>query len=216
MRSMDAPFRCWGDGDPLMAAYHDEEWGVPLRGARQLFAKLILDGFQAGLSWAVVLHKRDSLEAAFDGFDPERMARYDARKIRRLLSDPGIIRNRQKIDAAIANARAFLDFEEGHGSFDEFLWGFVGGVPQQRARRSLRELPAKTPASERMSAALRRHGFRFVGSTICYAFMQAVGMVNDHLLRCFRHPEVRALARAWSSLHPRPTRGRLRSYPRGR
>ncbi len=191
---MATPVRCWGNGDQLLAEYHDEEWGVPLHGDRELFAKLILDGFQAGLSWAIILHKRKSILEAFDGFDPERVARYDARRIRSLLRNPGIIRNRQKIHAAIGNARAFLSYQEREGSFDTFLWSFVGGVPQQRARRRLKDLPAKTPASERMSAALVTRQFRFVGPTICYAFMQAVGMVNDHLVRCFRHPEIRRIA----------------------
>src|SRR2546426_8625185 len=183
--------RCWaGSDDPLMLAYHDTEWGVPLHGARELFAKLVLDGFQAGLSWAVILHKRARFLEAFDGFDPERMARYDAKKIRQLLKDAGIVRNRQKIAAAIANARAYLEFQEQEGSFDRFLWSFVGGAPKQYARRRLSDLPARTRESDRMSAALVERGFRFVGPTICYAFMQAVGMVNDHLVTCFRHREV--------------------------
>jgi DNA-3-methyladenine glycosylase I len=183
--------RCWAGGDdPLMLAYHDTEWGVPLHGDRELFAKLVLDGFQAGLSWAVILHKRAGFVEAFDGFDPERMARYDARRLRRLLADPAIVRNRQKISAAIGNARAFLEFQETGGSFDGFLWSFVGDRPKQHARRRLRDLPARTRESDRMSAALTERGFRFVGPTICYAFMQAVGMVNDHLVSCFRHREV--------------------------
>lgn len=186
--------RCWaGDDDPLMLAYHDTEWGVPLHGDRELFAKLVLDGFQAGLSWAVILHKRARFLEAFDGFDPERMARYDATKVRRLLKDPGIVRNRQKIAAAITNARAFLEFRQREGSFDAFLWRFVDGAPQQYRRRALRDLPAKSRDSDRMSAALTERGFRFVGPTICYAFMQAVGMVNDHLVTCFRHREVERL-----------------------
>jgi DNA-3-methyladenine glycosylase I len=184
--------RCWaGDDDPLMLAYHDTEWGVPLHGDRALFAKLVLDGFQAGLSWRVILHKRARFLEAFEGFDPERVARYGRKQIARLLKDPGIVRNRQKILAAIANARAFLEFLEREGSFDTFLWSFVGGVPKQYARRTLRDLPARSRESDRMSAALAERGFRFVGPTICYAFMQAVGMVNDHLVTCFRHGEVR-------------------------
>ena len=187
--------RCWAsDDDPLMLAYHDTEWGVPLHGDAALFAKLVLDGFQAGLSWSVILHKRARFLDAFDGFDPERMARYDARRIARLLKDPGIVRNRQKVRAAVANARAFLAFQEQAGSFDRWLWSFVGGVPKQFARRSLRDLPARSRESDRMSAGLVERGFRFVGPTICYAFMQAVGMVNDHLVTCFRHAEVRQLA----------------------
>src|SRR5919108_1502593 len=187
--------RCWTSvgSNQLMLDYHDREWGVPLHGDRELFAKLILDGFQAGLSWSIILNKRAGFLKAFDGFDPERMARYDRRKIAQLLKDPGIIRNRQKIDAAIGNAKRFLEFREREGSFDEFLWSFVGGVPKQNARRLLRQLPARTKESDRMSAALVERDFRFVGSTICYAFMQAVGMVNDHLVRCFRHAEVQRL-----------------------
>jgi len=189
--------RCWaGDDDPLMLAYHDTEWGVPLHGDRELFAKLVLDGFQAGLSWAVILHKRAGFLAAFDGFDPERMARYAAKKVRQLLKDEGIVRNRQKVAAAIGNARAFLEFQEMEGSFARFLWRFVGGAPKQNARRRLSDLPARTRESDRMSAALSERGFRFVGPTICYAFMQAVGMVNDHLTTCFRHSEVRRLGSA--------------------
>jgi len=189
--------RCWaGSDDPLMLAYHDAEWGVPLRGDRDLFAKLVLDGFQAGLSWRVILHKRARFLAAFDGFDPERMARYDRRKIAQLLKDPGIVRNRQKVNAAIGNARAFLEFQERGASFGDFLWGFVGGAPKQYRRRAVRDLPARSRESDAMSAALVQRGFRFVGPTICYAFMQAVGMVNDHLVTCFRHAEVERLSRA--------------------
>ena len=183
-----------GDDDPLMTAYHDTEWGVPLHGDRELFAKLVLDGFQAGLSWRVILHKRARFLQVFDGFDPERMARYDRKKIAQLLRDPGIVRNRQKVNAAVGNARAFLEFGAREGSFDAFLWSFVGGAPRQYRRRSLRDLPARSRESDAMSAALGARGFRFVGPTICYAFMQAVGMVNDHLVSCFRHPEVRRLA----------------------
>jgi DNA-3-methyladenine glycosylase I len=183
--------RCWaGDDDPLMLAYHDEEWGVPLRGDRDLFAKLVLDGFQAGLSWRVILHKRARFLEAFDGFDPERMVRYDRKKVAQLLKDPGIVRNRQKVNAAIGNARAFLEFQKKDGSFGHFLWGFVGGTPKQFRRRTLRDLPARSRESDAMSAALAERGFRFVGPTICYAFMQAVGMVNDHLVTCFRHAEL--------------------------
>ena len=188
--------RCWtgDDAEPLMLAYHDEEWGVPLHGDRELFAKLVLDGFQAGLSWRVILNKRARFLEAFDAFDPERMARYDRKKIGQLLRDPGIVRNRQKVAAAVSNARAFLAFEEREGRFGVFLWTFVRGVPKQNRRRSLRELPARTRESDAMSNALVERGFRFVGPTICYAFMQAVGMVNDHLLTCFRHAEVRRLS----------------------
>ena len=176
-----------------MLAYHDEEWGVPLHGDRDLFAKLVLDGFQAGLSWRVILHKRARFLEAFDRFNPDRMARYDRKKIAQLLRDPGIVRNRQKVNAAIGNARAFLDFQESRGSFGDFLWGFVGGTPKQYRRRTLRDLPARSRESDAMSAALVERGFRFVGPTICYAFMQAVGMVSDHLVTCFRHREVQRL-----------------------
>ncbi len=186
--------RCWvGGDDPLMLAYHDREWGVPLRDDRDLFGKLVLDGFQAGLSWRVILHKRARFLEVFDGFDPERMARYDRKRITQLLKDPGIVRNRQKVTAAVANARAFLAFREREGSFATFLWSFVGGVPKQYHRRRLRDLPARSRESDAMSAALAERGFRFVGPTICYAFMQAVGMVNDHLVICFRHAEIRRL-----------------------
>jgi len=190
--------RCWtGDAaEPLMLAYHDEEWGVPLRGDRDLFAKLVLDGFQAGLSWRVILNKRARFLEVFDGFDPACMARYDAKKIGQLLKDPGIVRNRQKVAAAVSNARAFLEFSQREGPFGPFLWSFVGGVPKQNRRRSLRELPARTRESDAMSDALVDRGFRFVGPTICYAFMQAVGMVNDHLITCFRHAEVERLSRS--------------------
>jgi len=184
--------RCWtaDDAEPLMLAYHDEEWGVPLHGDRELFAKLVLDGFQAGLSWRVILNKRARFLEVFDGFDPERMAHYDRKKIGQLLKDPGIVRNRQKVAAAVSNARAFLEFSAREAGFGRFLWSFVGGVPKQNRRRSLRELPARTRESDAMSDALVERGFRFVGPTICYAFMQAVGMVNDHLITCFRHAEV--------------------------
>ena len=187
--------RCWTalNASPLMIEYHDREWGVPLHGDRALFAKLVLDGFQAGLSWAVILNKRVRFLEVFDGFDAERMARYDRRKIAKLLKDPGIVRNRQKVEAAVTNARAFVQFQETEGSFDAFLWSFVGGAPRHNARRSLRQLPARTRESDRMSEALVKRGFRFVGPTICYAFMQAVGMVNDHLVSCFRHAELQQL-----------------------
>jgi len=188
----DRVTRCsWAAGDELMARYHDREWGVPVRDDRELFAKLILDGFQAGLSWAIILRKRPGFLRAFDGFDPAEMARYTAPRVRRLLGDPGIVRNRLKVEAAVANARAFQRFQET-GEFGVFLWDFVGGAPRQNRRRTLGQIPAQTPASERMSRALRQLGFKFVGPTICYAFMQAVGMVNDHLVTCFRHRELGA------------------------
>src|SRR5437867_8507159 len=155
--------RCWAGGDdPLMLAYHDEEWGVPLYDDRELFAKLVLDGFQAGLSWRVILHKRARFLEAFDGFDPKRMVRYDRRKIAQLLKDPGIVRNRQKVSAAIGNARAFLEFQETQGGFGAFLWSFVGSAPKQYRRRTLRDLPARSRESDAMSEALTERGFRFV------------------------------------------------------
>ncbi|HSD30913.1 MAG TPA: DNA-3-methyladenine glycosylase I [Gemmatimonadales bacterium] len=191
-RDPDGKSRCaWLGASPAMLAYHDREWGVPVRGDKPLFAKLILDGFQAGLSWAIILRKRDAFHEAFDGFDPDRMARYTAARRRRLLADPGIVRNRQKIDAAIANARAFLEMREAGVRFGRFLWDFVDGEPKQNRWRSLRQIPATSPESERMSKALVEQGFRFVGPTICYAFMQAVGMVNDHIVTCYRHAELR-------------------------
>jgi len=188
----DVVRRCWtaASSNQLMLDYHDHEWGVPQHDDRQLFGKLVLDGFQAGLSWSIILNKRAGFLEAFDGFDPERMARYDRRRVERILKDPGIVRNRQKVEAAVANAKAYLEFRDREGSFDTFLWSFVGGAPKQNARRSLRTLPARTRESDRMSEALVERGFRFVGPTICYAFMQAVGMVNDHLVSCFRHAEL--------------------------
>ncbi len=183
--------RCpWPADNPQMIAYHDHEWGVPLRGDKSLFAKLILDGFQAGLSWAIILRKWDGFLRAFDGFDPDRMARYNATRVRRLLADPGIVRNRQTIAAAIGNARAFLAMREAGIRFGPFLWEFVGGAPIQNRRRSIRQIPARSREAEAMSRALVERGFGFVGPTICYAFMQAVGMVNDHLVTCHRWREL--------------------------
>jgi DNA-3-methyladenine glycosylase I len=170
--------------------YHDHEWGVPEHDDQRLFEKLILDGAQAGLSWLTILKKREGYRRAFDSFDAEAMARYDARRIRTLLADPGIVRNRLKVEATITNARAYLKLREADGSFDQFLWQFVGGKSRQNRRQTLSDLPARTPESDAMSEALRQRGFKFVGSTICYAFMQAVGMVNDHLVTCFRHRQV--------------------------
>ena len=186
--------RCdWCGTDPLYVAYHDEEWGVPLRDERKLFEFLILDGAQAGLSWRTILHKRENYRRAFDGFDAARMARYTPRKIESLLKDPGIVRNRLKVTSAVTNARAFLEFGKAGESFAEFLWGFVDGRPVQNRWRRLAEIPAHTPASDAMSKALQARGFKFVGSTICYAFMQAAGLVNDHLVTCPRHKEVALL-----------------------
>ncbi len=182
------PTRCpWSSTDQQLTDYHDREWGVPVRGDEELFGKLILDGFQAGLSWTIILHKREAFRRAFDGFDPERMARYGAARVRRLLADPGIVRNRLKIDAAITNARAYLALRDAGVSFGQLLWSFVDGVPKVNAWRQLGRIPAETAESRAMSKALLERGFRFVGPTICYAFMQAVGMVNDHVVGCFRH-----------------------------
>ena len=187
--------RCaWPRDDALMLAYHDEEWGVPVYDDRQLFEHLVLDGFQAGLSWQLVLRRRAHLRRVFDGFDPERLARYDARRVAALLRDPGIIRNRQKVAAAVRNARAYLELRAAGTALGAFLWQFVGGAPKQHRRRSSREIPTESRESRAMSRALRERGFAFVGPTIVYAFMQAAGLVNDHLVRCFRHPEVAALA----------------------
>ena len=189
--------RCeWAGTDPLYVHYHDTEWGVPLHDDRALFEFVVLEGAQAGLSWLTILRKRESYRQAFAGFDPEKVAGFDRRKLQRLLADPGIVRNRQKIEAALANARAFLEVQAEFGSFDAYIWRFVDGRPIQNRWRKLSELPARTPASEAMSKDLVQRGFRFVGPTICYAHMQATGMVNDHLVGCFRHPEVAALSPA--------------------
>jgi len=175
---------CWGEVSPLMAAYHDDEWGVPLHGGRALFEKLMLDGFQAGLSWETVLRKRDAFARAFAGWDPERIAAFDDSDRARLLADPGIIRNRAKIEAATRNARAYLRLAGEGVDFDDFLWAFVGGQPLDRRPSNRLDVPATSSESDAMSKALRAQGFGFVGSTICYAFMQATGMVNDHLASC--------------------------------
>lgn len=173
-----------------MARYHDEEWGVPVHGDRTLFEFLILEGAQAGLSWSTILNKRENYRRAFDHFDPKRIARYDAREVKRLLADPGIVRNRLKIAATIQNAKAFLQVQKEFGSFDRYIWQFVGGKPKVNAPRTVKQVPARTPESDAMSKDLLRRGFKFVGSTICYAFMQAVGMVNDHTVDCFRYKEL--------------------------
>jgi DNA-3-methyladenine glycosylase I len=185
------PQRCpWGESHPLYIPYHDKEWGTPLHDDRGLFELLLLEGAQAGLSWLTILKKRAAYRKAFDGFDARKVARYDARKVKRLLGDEGIIRNRLKIAAAVANAKAFLEVQREFGSFDAYLWRFVGGKPIDNRRKSMKEVPARTAESDSMSADLRERGFRFVGSTICYAFMQATGLVNDHLVSCFRHRQV--------------------------
>lgn len=185
--------RCqWAGTDPLYVRYHDEEWGVPVHDDRKLFEFLILEGTQAGLSWITILRKREAYRAAFENFDPERVARFDRRRIAKLLKDPGIVRNRLKIESAVSNARAFLAVRDEHESFDGYVWQFVGGKPLANRRRSLKEVPARTPESDALSKDLAKRGFRFVGSTICYALMQAVGMVNDHTVDCFRHRRLRA------------------------
>lgn len=185
------PHRCpWGLQTERYRAYHDREWGVPLREDRRLFEMLVLEGAQAGLSWRTILDKRAGYRRAFDRFDPAKVARYDARKVRSLMADAGIVRNRLKIESAIANARAFLEVKREFKRFEPFIWSFVGGEPIVNRRRAMKDVPPRTEESDAMSKELRRRGFRFVGSTICYAFMQATGMVNDHLVGCFRYSEV--------------------------
>jgi DNA-3-methyladenine glycosylase I len=192
----DGLHRCpWAGHDPLYVAYHDEEWGVPEYDDRALYEKLILDGFQAGLSWITILRKRDNFRRAFDDFAPERIARYGSKKIEALMQDAGIVRNRAKIEGAVSSARAYLEIMEKGPGFSELLWTFVDGHPKINRFRSRSQIPAETPASRAMSKELAGRGFKFVGPTIVYAFMQAVGMVNDHLVKCHRHAAVNALAR---------------------
>jgi DNA-3-methyladenine glycosylase I len=187
----DGLIRCsWPKDDPLYVSYHDNEWGVPEYDDRALYEKLILDGFQAGLSWITILRKRDNFRRAFDGFVPEKIARYRPAKIEKLMGDAGIVRNRAKIAAAIGNAQAFLRVRADFTSFDEYVWQFVGGKPVVRRRRSQSDVPAVTPLAEKLSTDLRERGFKFVGPTIVYSFMQAVGLANDHLTRCFRFAEL--------------------------
>jgi DNA-3-methyladenine glycosylase I len=184
-------FRCpWSGSDSLYIRYHDEEWGVPVHDDRKFFEMLVLEGMQAGLSWLTVLRKREDFRKAFDDFQAVKVAAYDRKKIQSLLGNPAIIRNRLKIEAAVANAAAFLEVEKEFGSFDSFLWSLVGHKPRQNYFRALNEVPPRTPESDAMSRELKKRGFRFAGSTICYAFMQAVGMVNDHLVDCFRYKEI--------------------------
>lgn len=179
--------RCaWATGE-LSVRYHDEEWGVPLHDDRTFFEFLILEGAQAGLSWSTILNKRENYRRAFDNFEPERVARFDRRRIQKLLADPGIVRNKLKIASSVENAKAFLRLQEEFGSFDRYIWQFVGGKPRINRWKSLKQLPAKTAESDAMSKDLKKRGFNFVGSTICYAFMQATGMVNDHAVNCFRY-----------------------------
>jgi DNA-3-methyladenine glycosylase I len=183
--------RCaWAGGSDLMMRYHDEEWGAPVHDDRKLFEFLILEGAQAGLSWSTILNKRENYRKAFDRFDLKRIARYDRRKIQQLLRDPGIVRNKLKIASAVGNAKAFLRVQEEFGSFDRYIWQFVGGKPRVNSVKSFKDVPARTAESDAMSKDLKRRGFKFVGSTICYAFMQAVGMVNDHVVDCFRYKQI--------------------------
>lgn len=191
MTTDSQPTRCaWTGADPLYRDYHDQEWGVPVHDDRLLFEFLILEGAQAGLSWITILRKRESYRAAFENFDPAVVARFDEQKQAELLANPGIVRNRLKVASAISNARAFLQVQEQFGSFDAYLWRFVDGRPIQNSWRSIKEVPASTAVSDSLSRDLKQRGFRFVGSTICYAHMQAVGMVNDHTTDCFRWQEL--------------------------
>jgi DNA-3-methyladenine glycosylase I len=186
--------RCaWAGDDPLYVTYHDEQWGVPLHDDQELFEMLVLEGAQAGLSWSTVLNKRENYRRAFDGFEIARVAAYGEEDVQRLLADPGIVRNRLKIRSAIRNAQAVLEIQQAFGSLDAFLWQFVDGVPIQNAWQELKDIPAQTPLAEAMSKELKQRGLNFVGPTICYALMQSIGMVNDHLVDCFRYEEVKAL-----------------------
>jgi DNA-3-methyladenine glycosylase I len=176
--------------NPVYLAYHDEEWGVPVHDDRRLFEMLVLEGAQAGLSWSTILNKREGYRRAFAGFDPAKVARFDAGKVERLLADPSIVRNRLKVESAVMNAKAVLRVQEEEGSLDSYLWSFVDGVPKVNRIRTLGDIPAETPESQAMSKELKRRGFRFVGPTICYAFMQACGLVNDHVVSCFRYRQI--------------------------
>jgi DNA-3-methyladenine glycosylase I len=187
VKGFPSPVRCPWPSDELSVRYHDEEWGVPVHDDRTLFEFLILEGAQAGLSWDTILHKRENYRAAFDGFDPQRIARYDRRKTQQLLRNPGIVRNKLKVSSAVGNAKAFLQVQKEFGSFDRYIWQFVRGKPRVNARQSMKQVPAQTAESDAMSKDLKKRGFKFVGSTICYAFMQATGMVNDHVVTCFRY-----------------------------
>jgi len=210
MKTRDAasPVRCgWAKlQNPLYVTYHDREWGEPLYHDRRLFELLVLEGAQAGLSWETILNKRAAYRRAFDRFDPKKIAAYGRRDVARLMRDEGIVRNRLKIEAAIVNARVFLEVKREHRRFGDYLWSFVGGTPRQNAWRTLAEIPPRTAESDAMSKDLKRRGFKFVGSTICYAFMQATGMVNDHLVDCFRHPEVQRGRGARPAAAPRRPR----------
>ena len=190
----DGLLRCrWCAGSPAYRHYHDNEWGFPVTDERRLFEKICLEGFQAGLSWLTILRKREAYRLAFDGFDVERIARYDARRVEKLLANPGIVRNRLKITSTLKNARAFLKVQEQFGSFARYQWQFIGGEPLTNRHRAASQVPPRTDLSDALSRELKKRGFSFVGSTIMYAYMQAVGMVNDHLVGCFRHPAVHQL-----------------------
>lgn len=184
--------RCeWCGDDPLYVDYHDKEWGVPLHNDQQLFEFLLLEGAQAGLSWITILRKRENYRKAFDHFDPHKIIKYSDKKIEKLLQDPGIVRNKLKVNAAVINAKAFLETQKEFGTFDKYIWSFVGSKPIQNKWKTLKDIPASTEASDAMSKDLKKRGFKFVGSTICYAFMQATGMVNDHVTSCFRYKELK-------------------------
>jgi DNA-3-methyladenine glycosylase I len=200
------PRRCfWAEGDPLLAAYHDQEWGVPLHDDRRWYEKLLLDGAQAGLSWLTILRKREGYRAAFCGFDPAAVAEFSERDVTRLMGDAGIVRNRLKIRSAIGNARAVLALQAEHGSFDAWIWRFVGGQPIRGNVRGRGDIVARTPLSDALSKELRGRGFNFVGSTIVYAFMQASGLVNDHTVGCFRRTQCASLARGWKAAPTKKT-----------
>jgi DNA-3-methyladenine glycosylase I len=193
--------RCAWPSSEISIRYHDHEWGVPLKDDQKLFEFLILDAMQAGLSWEIILRKREGFRAAFDDFDPVKIASYGPEKVKALLADPGIVRNRLKIESSVSNARAFLAVQKEFGSFAKYVWQFVGGKPLVNRRRHHKQIPARSEESDAMSKALKKRGFRFVGSTICYAFMQASGMVNDHLTGCFRHPELVQSMNRWRIPH---------------
>jgi DNA-3-methyladenine glycosylase I len=201
---------CWGEVDELMGAYHDLEWGVPLYDDNKLFEFLILEGMQAGLSWRLILNKRENFRRAFHGFDPRRVARYGERDLKRLLADSGIIRNRLKLRCAVNNAQRFLEIQKEFGSFDRYIWGFTGRKPIRSGLRSFRDMPARTPLSDTISKDLMARGFKFVGSTVVYSHMQATGMVNDHLVSCFRYKEINRPAGRLQNLKPSGPKGRGR------
>src|SRR5687768_12849178 len=217
VRHDDGIHRCpWCGSDPVYVAYHDDEWGVPEFDDRALFEKLLLDGFQAGLSWITILRKREAFREAFDGFQPDIIARYDAKKLKSLMNDARIVRNRAKIEASVGNARAYLKIAEQR-KFSDYLWDFTGGSPKLNRFRSMGQIPAETPLAQKIWKELRALGFKFVGPTIVYAFMQAVGMVNDHLVSCYRHAEVEALAGSKPGRpRPRPARPRAKPASKGR